>query len=74
MTVTTATGKELNPEMVVQNPEPPRLYLHFNGETMQEIGMVFLNPEELPLEEYQTFTQVQSISQNNPSVIVALRP
>jgi len=72
MTVKTATGKELNPEMVVQNPEPPRLYLHFNDESMQEIGMVFLNPDELPLEEYPTFTQVQSISQN-PSVVVALR-
>ena len=74
MTVTTATGKELNPEMVVQNPEPPRLYLHFNGVSMYEIGAILLNPEELPLEEYPTFTQVQSISQNNPSVIVALKP
>lgn len=73
MTVTTATGKELNPEMVVQNPEPPRLYLHFKDESMQEIGTIFLNPEELPLKEYPTFTQLQSISQN-PSVVVALRP
>lgn len=73
MTVTTATGKELNPEMVVTNPEPPRLYLHFNGVSMYEIGAILLNPEELPLEEYPTYTQVQSISQN-PSVIVSLRP
>ena len=73
MTVTTATGKELNPEMVVANPEPSRLYLHFNGVSMYEIGAILLNPEELPLEEYPTYTQVQSISQN-PSVIVSLRP
>ena len=73
MTVTTATGKELNPEIVVENPTPPRLYMHFGDESMQEIGMIFLNPAELPLEEYPTYTQVQSISQN-PSVVVALRP
>ena len=73
MKVTTATGKELNPEMVVENPTPPRLYMHFSNESMQEIGMIFLNPAELPLEEYPTFTQLQSISQN-PSVVVALRP
>lgn len=73
MTVTTATGKELNPEMVVENPTPPRLYMHFNGASMYEIGAILLNPEELPLEEYPTYTQVQSISQN-PSVVVALRP
>lgn len=73
MTVTTATGKELNPEMVVENPTPPRLYMHFSGESMWEIGSILMNPEELPLEEYPTYTQVQSISQN-PSVVVALRP
>jgi len=74
MTVKTATGKELNPEIVVGIPEPPRLYLHFSSDTpMYEIGAILLNQEELPLEGYEEYTHVQSISQM-PNVVVALKP
>lgn len=73
MTVTTATGRELEADYLTFNPVPPRMYLHFPEYTMTEIATIVLNPAELPFDGHPDYTEVQAISNADGGVNLTLR-
>lgn len=72
--IKTATGRELDCDMAVVNPDPPRLYLNIRNTSLSEMMQVFSNPTELPVEGYPKFGSLQSVSDAYDAVSVALKP
>ena len=73
MTITTATGKEYDCDMILENPSPPRLYLHIPGATVEEVSALFSDRAELPIQGYGKYREVQNIIATSSGVRVSLR-
>ena len=74
MQVKTSVGNILECESITSIPSPPRLYLHLINTSIETANKIFVEENQLPLQEYPAFTEVQSISQEGSArVKVSLR-
>lgn len=74
MQVKTSAGNTLECESITSIPSPPRLYLHLINTSIETVNKIFVEENQLPLQEYPAFTEVQSISQEGSArVKVSLR-
>lgn len=62
MTIETKTGKSYLCDLAVENPSPPRLYLHITGTTVAKAALVFTNEAELPINGYPAYTAFDSMN------------
>ena len=74
MQVKTSAGIPLECESITSIPSPPRLYLHLINSSIEDANRIFIEGNQLPLQGYPAFTEVQSISQEGSArVKVSLR-
>ncbi len=73
MEIMTAKGKKFEYDMLVENPTPPRLYIHIINSSLPEVAAVFTDQSELPIVGMPRYTEFQSISATPYGVNVALK-
>lgn len=62
LTIETKSGKRFSCDLAVENPSPPRLYLHIVGTPLSDVAMTFTDESELPLAGYQDYTAFDSMN------------
>ncbi len=73
MTLKTANGKELNCDFCVESNSTGRLYIHFTDITFMKLIPIITNKNALPLEGYEEYVELESISDSTDGVNVDLR-
>lgn len=74
MIIKTATGKEFESDSVTKSSNPERLYIFLQNTTIWEAAFAFSNPEELPIEGYEEFSQFSTIIANEETIQIILKP
>ena len=73
MTIKTANGKNLTCDLCVESPDPDRLYIHFIDIGLLELIPIISSKKALPMEGYDEYVELESISDSGNGVNVRLR-
>lgn len=73
MKIKTASGVEFDYDMLSEINSPPRLYIHLQNTTLQNVMMVIFSEGGLPFDGYPDYRFLQSVSDSYPGVNLALK-
>jgi len=73
MKIKTANGKELNCDFCVESTSTNRLYIHFTDISFLELIPIISDKSALPMEGYEEYVELESISDSPDGVNVDLR-
>ena len=73
MKIKTVSGVEFDYDMLSENPNPPRLYIHLLNTTLPSVMSVLFSEGGLPFEGHEDYRFVQSVSDGYPGVSLSLK-
>ena len=74
ITITTATGKELNSDYATSLANPKVAFLRIVGETLETVRSIFYDAAELPVDKFPSFHTVAAITDENTGIKIILKP
>jgi len=73
MKIRTASGMEFDYDMITENPNPPRLYIHLLNTTLPSAMSVLFGEGGLPFVGYEDYRFLQSVADGYPGVTLSLK-